>query len=100
MDKIKFIVVGWHYHQMEFYEGLNDLNKLETYVNRITNTNAPSTSQARATSGKVGDFGGYESPMEWLTKDPEGYEKSRAKEKGDKFGSMFSPTTNPFANGE
>ena len=25
MDKIKFIVVGWHYHQMEFYEGLNDL---------------------------------------------------------------------------
>ena len=57
-------------------EGLSDLNKLETYVNKVVNVNAPSTSQARATSGKVGDFGGYESYVEWATKDPVGYEKA------------------------
>ena len=32
-------------------EGLGDLNKLETYVNKVVNVNAPSTSTARATSG-------------------------------------------------
>tara|TARA_R110001592_G_scaffold3996_8_gene22610 strand:+ start:4521 stop:5300 length:780 start_codon:yes stop_codon:yes gene_type:complete len=26
MNKIQFIVVGWHYHQMEFYESLKELN--------------------------------------------------------------------------
>ena len=57
-------------------EGLSDLSKLETYVNKVVNVNAPSTSQARATSGKVGDFGGYESYVEWATKDPVGYEKA------------------------
>ena len=56
-------------------EGLNDLNKLETYVNRVTNVNAPSTSQARATTGKAGDFGGYESFEEWAVKDPKGYKE-------------------------
>jgi len=56
-------------------DGLSDLNKLETYVNKVTNVNAPSTSSARATSGKVGDFGGYQSYEEWATKDPSGYKK-------------------------
>ena len=56
-------------------EGLNDLNKLETYVNRVTNVNAPSTSQARATTGKAGDFGGYQSYEEWAAKDPKGYKE-------------------------
>ena len=60
-------------------EGLSDLNKLETYVNKVTNVNAPSTSTARATSGKVGDFGGYSSYTEWATKDPEGYQKANNK---------------------
>ena len=53
-------------------DGLSDLNKLESYVNKIVNVNAPSTSQARATSGKAGDFGGYSSMEEFAMKDPKG----------------------------
>ena len=57
-------------------EGLSDLNKLETYVNKVTNVNAPSTSSARATTGKAGEFGGYESYEDWANKDPEGYKQA------------------------
>ena len=57
-------------------EGLSDLNKLETYVNKVTNLSSPSTSQARATSGKAGEFGGYASYVEWAQNDPDGYEKA------------------------
>ena len=57
-------------------EGLGDLNKLETYVNRVVNVNAPSTSSARAATGKAGDFGGYNSFEEWAVKDPTGYKQS------------------------
>ena len=57
-------------------EGLSDLNKLETYVNKVVNVNAPSTSTARATTGKAGDFGGYSSYAEWAEKDPKGYQES------------------------
>ena len=53
-------------------EGLSDLNKLETYVNKVVNVNAPSTSTARATTGKAGDFGGYSSMEEFAMKDPKG----------------------------
>ena len=60
-------------------EGLSDLNKLETYVNKVVNVNAPSTSKARATSGKVGDMGGYSSYTEWASKDPDGYQKANNK---------------------
>ena len=63
-------------------EGLNDLNKLETYVNRVTNVNAPSTSQARATTGKAGDFVGYSSYAEWAEKDPKGYQEVNNTVKG------------------
>ena len=63
-------------------EGLSDLNKLETYVNKVTTTNVPSTSQARATTGKVGEFGGYSSYVEWATKDPDGYQKANNTVKG------------------
>ena len=52
------------------------LRKLEKYVSKVTTTNAPSTSQARASSGKVGDYGGYSSYAEWANKDPKGYEKA------------------------
>ena len=55
-------------------DGLSDLNKLETYVNKVVNVNAPSTSQARATSGKVGEFGGYGTVEEFAMKDPRGFE--------------------------
>ena len=57
-------------------EGLTDLNKLETYVNKVVTINAPSTSQARATTAKAGDMGGYSSYAEWAEKDPEGYKKA------------------------
>ena len=60
-------------------EGLSDLNKLETYVNRVVNVNAPSTSSARAATGKAGDFGGYSSYVEWASKDPDGYQKANNK---------------------
>ena len=52
----------------------DDLINLEKLVNKVTNTNAPSTSQARATSGKTAELGGYSSYSEWAAKDPKGYE--------------------------
>ena len=55
-------------------EGLSDLNKLETYVSKVTNVNAPSTSTARATTGTAGDMGGYSSWQEFAMKDPKGAE--------------------------
>ena len=57
-------------------DGLSDLNKLEIYVNKVVNVNAPSTSKARATSGKVGEFGGYGTVEEFAMKDPRGAEKA------------------------
>ena len=57
-------------------EGLSDLNKLETYVNKVVNVNAPSTSKARATTGKAGEMGGYSSYAEWAEKDPKGYQEA------------------------
>ena len=57
-------------------EGLSDLNKLETYVNKVTNVNAPSTSSARATTGKAGEMGGYASWEEFATKDPVNAQKA------------------------
>ena len=56
-------------------EGLNDLNKLETYVNKVVNVNAPSTSTARATSGKAGEFGGFKTVEEFAQKDPNGFQR-------------------------
>ena len=63
-------------------EGLSDLNKLETYVNKVTNVSAPSTSTARATTGKAGDMGGYSSYAEWAEKDPKGYQEANNTVKG------------------
>ena len=54
----------------------SSINKLEKYVSKVVNVSAPSTSSARATTGKAGDFGGYSSYAEWATKDPEGYKKA------------------------
>ena len=55
-------------------DGLS-LDKLEQYVVKVTNVNAPSTSSARATTGKAGEMGGYGSPEEFATKDPDGFTK-------------------------
>ena len=56
-------------------EGLSDLKKLETYVNKVNNVNAPSTSTARATTGKAGELGGYGSIEEFAQKDPNGFQR-------------------------
>ena len=45
----------------------------------------------RAGVPQKGDFGGYGSNMEWVTKDPKGYEEAKAQEAGDKFGNIFMP---------
>ena len=63
-------------------EGLGDLNKLETYVNKVTTVNPHSTSQARATTGKVGEMGGYSSWEEFAIKDPRGAEKALSETAG------------------
>ena len=63
-------------------EGLSDLNKLETYVNKVTNVSAPATSTARATTGKASEMGGYSSYAEWASKDPEGYKKANQTPQG------------------
>ena len=78
-------------------EGLS-LDKLEKYVTKVTSVNAPSTSSARATSGQAGEFGGYESALDWVQKDPEGYEKYKKKQNNDGFGNIFQPNNNPFVN--
>jgi len=57
-------------------EGLQDLNKLESYVSKVTNVSSPSTSSARATTGKAGDMGGYSSWQEFAMKDPKGAAKA------------------------
>ena len=56
-------------------DGLS-LDKLEKYVVKVTNVNAPSTSTARATTGSAGDMGGYSSWQEFAMKDPEGAEEA------------------------
>ena len=56
-------------------DGLS-LDKLEQYVNKVSNVNAPSTSSARATTGKAGDMGGYTSWEEFAIKDPTGASKA------------------------
>jgi len=55
-------------------DGLS-LDKLEQYVVKVANVNAPSTSSARATTGKAGEFGGYGSVEEFAQKDPAGFTK-------------------------
>ena len=59
-------------------DGLS-LDKLEKYVSKVVNVSAPSTSSARATTGKAGDMGGYSSYAEWASKDPESYQKANNK---------------------
>ena len=56
-------------------DGLS-LDKLEQYVNKVSNVSAPSTSKARATTGSAGDMGGYSSWQEFAVKDPDGASKA------------------------
>ena len=38
--------------------------------------------------------------MEWVTKDPKGYEQAKEKENGGRFGDIFTAKSNPFAEGQ
>ena len=60
--------------------------------------NAVKTDSSRAGTSAKGEFGGYNSKMEWVTKDAEGYEKAKNQTTGDKFGNIFTPQANPYAD--
>lgn len=79
--------------QKEFAEGM-PLLKLEKFVASVVQS-------ADAVTGKMSterqgvqqpeEFGGYSSMMEWVSKDPSGYEKAKLERAGgdDKFGNIF-----------
>ena len=74
-----------------------DLDVLEFMVSELkTKIQEPSARNLVGT--KDTEFGGYSSKMEWVTKDPEGYEKTKLKASGGKFGNIFTPSVNPFAD--
>jgi predicted house-cleaning noncanonical NTP pyrophosphatase (MazG superfamily) len=63
----------------EFGEGM-ELVKLQKYVDAevLSNpANAGKTNSARQGVNPTGEFGGYNSPQEWATNDPKGYEAAR-----------------------
>ena len=67
-----------------------DIKTLQEFVKKENQNNlAGKTNSSRAGVNPTGDFGGYDSAMEWVTKDPEGYEKAKKGANGDKFGNIF-----------
>jgi len=83
--------------QRVFTQGMSN-SVLAQYIEQSqTSANAGKTDPSRAGTTAKGDFGGYSSKMEWVNKDPEGYEKAKKNSGGDKFGDMFMPKPNPFA---
>ena len=85
-------------YDKDIADGLS-LDKLEKYVDRVSKVSGPTTSQARAGNAQAGEYGGYETALEWVTKDPESYEKAKAKDKGDKFGDIFRANRNVYSEG-
>ena len=65
------------------------LNEIENLSKRLNtqSSNVPNVPEGR--DAKLGDFGGYSSAMEWVTKDPESYEKAKKGGTKDKFGDIF-----------
>ena len=78
-------------------EGMSITNLQKFVSDEQTSVNAGKTDPSRAGTTAKGDFGGYSSKMEWVNKDPEGYEKAKKNAGGDKFGDMFMPRPNPLA---
>ena len=74
--------------QQEKYKD-KDLEWLESLLEAQGKNDFTEASE-RASVPKSAEFGGYGSNMEWVTKDPKGYEKSRSDAEGDKFGNVFS----------
>ena len=83
--------------QRVFTQGMSNSVLAQYIEQNQTSANAGKTDSSRAGTTAKGDFGGYSSKMEWVTKDPEGYEKAKKNSGGDKFGDMFMPKPNPFA---
>tara|TARA_R100001594_G_scaffold97574_1_gene131930 strand:+ start:2900 stop:3451 length:552 start_codon:yes stop_codon:yes gene_type:complete len=67
-----------------------DPDWLESLLEAQGKNNFTETSE-RASVPQNKEHGGFSSNMEWLTKDPEGYEKAKAKQVEDKFGNIFMP---------
>ena len=80
-----------------YTEGMNMATLQKFVQDEQVTANAGKTDSSRAGTTAKGDFGGYDSKMEWVLKDPEGYEKAKNNDVGDKFGDIFMPKTNPFA---
>ena len=80
-----------------YTEGMNMATLQKFVQDEQTTANAGKTDSSRAGTTAKGEFGGYDSKMEWVMKDPEGYEKAKNANAGDKFGDMFSPKPNPLA---
>ena len=78
--------------QRVFTNGMN-FDTLQKFHKQHTqdSVNAGKTNSSRAGQTAKGEFGGYNSKMEWVTKDPEGYEKSKNNQQGGKFGNIFAP---------
>ena len=83
--------------QRVFTQGMSNSVLAQYIEQNQTSANAGKTDPSRAGTTAKGDFGGYSSKMEWVNKDPEGYEKAKKNAGGDKFGDMFMPKPNPFA---
>ena len=83
--------------QRVFTEGMSNSVLAQYIEQNQTSANAGKTDPSRAGTTAKGDFGGYSSKMEWVNKDPEGYEKAKKNAGGDKFGDMFMPRPNPLA---
>ena len=61
--------------QRVFTKGMSNAVKAQYIEQLQSNVNAGKTDSSRAGVTAKGDFGGYDSKMEWVTKDPEGYEQ-------------------------
>ena len=77
--------------QRVFTEGMSNSVLAQYIEQNQTSANAGKTDSSRAGQTAKGEFGGYNSKMEWVTKDPEGYEKSKNNQQGGKFGNIFAP---------
>ena len=78
------------------FEGVK-LKSLENIISKMTSQKTFNPEHISNAPKSIGEFGGYSSKMEWVNKDPEGYEKAKNNAGGDKFGDMFMPKPNPFA---
>ena len=82
--------------QRVFTAGMTNAVKAQYIEQLQSGVNAGKTDSSRAGTTAKGEFGGYDSKMDWVTKDPEGYEKSKNTQQGGKFGNIFTPQGNPF----